>query len=204
MRTLASIAAALALASTSGCKQPESQLKLKLPANCQDETNLRCVNYIQFTAGGDESSSRCIRTPVALDNLCDLARIAEGQEVFRLPPETALPLRIEGLRVFPAIGCTSVDCPPKKVFSGSTIGSVTEKLKIGDFVGQVLELPVTVDQPCGPPEEFYSLPDGGAGTCAEVCHSPDLVVCDHVEQGCLCLPVPGSPVFQDGGAGPVD
>ena len=69
--------------------------------------------------------------------------------------------------------------------------------KVGDFVGGVIELPVTVIQPCGDPEEFFSLPPDG-GTCAEVCHAPNLVVCDHVSGGCLCKKLPDQPASRTG------
>jgi hypothetical protein len=196
----------VALALLGGCKQPQAHLKLKFPLDsdggtCSDQTNLRCVNYLQFSTGGDESSSHCQRLPISLGNLCDLARVAEGQEVFKLSPDTLLPIKIEGLRVYPATGCSSVECLPKKVFSGTTVGGTGQK--IGDYVGGVIELPVTVTMPCGDPEEFFSLPPDG-GTCAEVCHAPDLVVCDHVSGGCLCKKLPDTPVFQDGGQDAVD
>ena len=204
MKTLA--VGLFAFAIVAGCKQPQAQLKLKFPpdssgAGCEQQTNLRCVNYLQFTTGGDENSSHCQRLPISLDNLCDLARVAEGQEVFKLSPDTLLPITMDGLRVYPATGCSSVECQPKKVFTGTTVGGMGQK--IGDFVGGVIELPVTVSQPCGDPEEFFSLPPDG-GTCAGVCHAPDLVVCDHVQGGCLCKKLPGMPVFQDGGQDAVD
>jgi hypothetical protein len=195
------LVAVFALALIGGCKQPQTHLKLKFPldadgGSCSDQTNLRCVNYLQFTTGGDENSSHCQRLPISLDNLCDLGRVAEGQEVFKLSPDTLLPIKIDGLRVYPATGCSSLECLPKKVFSGTTVGGMGQK--IGDYVDGVIELPVTVLQPCGDPEVFFSLPPEG-GTCAEVCHAPDLVVCDHVQGGCLCKKLPSMPVFQDAG-----
>lgn len=201
MKNVATVSLALACAFAAGCKQPQAQLKLKFPTDadggtCSDQTSLRCVNYLQFTTGGDESSSHCQRVPISLANLCDLARVAEGQEVFKLSPDTLLPITLDGLRVYPATGCSSEECKPKKVFTGMTVGGMGQK--IGDYVGGVIELPVTVIEPCGDPEEFFSLPPDG-GTCAQVCHAPDLVVCDHVSGGCLCKALPSSPVFQDGG-----
>jgi len=44
--------------------------------------------------------------------------------------------------------------------------------------------------PCGTPEQFFLLPEGS--TCAEVCHSPDLLVCDNVAGGCLCKQLPSA------------
>ena len=58
----------------------------------------------------------------------------------------------------------------------------------------MIDLPVTVIEPCGLPEQFFFLPDGA--TCAEVCGASP-VVCDHVQGGCLCK---GAPRAFDGGA----
>jgi hypothetical protein len=94
-----------------GCNQRETQLKLQFPAGdagtCEQQTSIKCVNYLQFTVGTGEFSS-CTKVEVVLDNLCDLAKVAAGQELFKLPPETPLPITIEGLRIFPAIGCSSI------------------------------------------------------------------------------------------------
>jgi hypothetical protein len=206
-------AAAFACALVSGCKQPETQLKLVFPSvadggapdgglPCEGQKNLRCVNYLQFIAGsGDQFSSQCRKLDVSLDNLCDLGKFAVGQEILKLPPETSLPIRIEGLRVYPALDCRVSACADKTVFAGTTVGTG----RIGDYVGRVLELPVTLQEPCGPPEEFYPLPDGG--TCEEVC-SPTPVVCDHVAGGCLCEALPGASEIaarrMDGGQGGID
>ena len=187
---------ALALVIGAGCKQPEAQLKLVFPPGgdggapdgglgCESQRNLRCVNYLQFTAGRDEFNSRCTKLDVSLGTLCDLGKAATGQEIFKLPPETPLPIRLEGLRVFPALDCRVSECADKIVFSGTTVGEG----KIGDYVGRVLELAVTVNEPCGPPEQFYPRPDGG--TCQEIC-SPKPVVCDNVAGGCLCEALPSA------------
>jgi hypothetical protein len=192
---------ALLVLACSGCKQPEAQLRLQFPVDvnadggadagtCHAQTSLRCVNYLQFTAGKDEFSSHCTRVEAKLDDLCDLAKVAEGQEVFKLSPDTPLPITIEGLRVYPATGCnSSSECPPRRIFSGTTVMTGT----IGDYKGRAIDLPVKVLEPCGLPEQFFFLPDGG--TCQEVCGlSP--VVCDHVQGGCLCKGAPGT---SDGG-----
>jgi hypothetical protein len=189
-----------------GCKPPEAQLRLQFaggPDACHQQTSLRCVNYLQFTAGMGEFSSHCSRVEVELIDLCDLAKVAEGQEVFKLSPDTPLPITIEGLRVYPAIGCNSSGaCPPRRIFAGTTVGRGT----IGDYTGRVIDLPVTVLEPCGLPEEFFFLPEGG--TCAEVCGTSP-VVCDHVAGGCLCKGPPGSSASSgtggmDGGQGGID
>jgi len=174
------------LALACGCQQRETQLKLQFPGGdagtCEQQTSVKCVNYLQFTVGTGEFSS-CTKVEVVLDDLCDLARVAEGQELFNLPPETPLPIKIEGLRIFPAIGCSSIqECTPRKIFSGTTVGG-GGRGRIGDYAGGVLELPVTMNEACGLPEEFFPLPEGR--TCTEVCGlSP--VICDHVAGGCLC------------------
>jgi hypothetical protein len=193
--TYAVVATAFALALVTGCKQPETQLKLVFPPvgdggagdgglPCEAQTNVRCVNYLQFTAGKDEFESRCTKLDVSLNNLCDLGKAAVGQEIFNLPPETQLPIKIEGLRVFPTLDCHISECADKTVFAGETVGTGT----IGDYAGRVLELPVTVQTPCGPPEEFYFLLPGR--TCQEVC-GMEPVICDDIVGGCLCQ-APGS------------
>jgi hypothetical protein len=182
------VALALALVgSAGGCKQRETQLKLKFPTDggaCDPQQSVKCVNYLQFTAGEGEFSS-CTKVEVVLDDLCDLGKVAQEQEVFNLPPDTLLPITLDGLRIFPAVGCSPTqECQPRKIFSGTTVGGGG---RIGDYAGGVLELPVTMNEACGLAEEFYPLPDGR--TCSEVCGmSP--VVCDHVAGGCLCK---GSP-----------
>jgi hypothetical protein len=198
---------ALLIALACSCKQPEAQLRLQFPVDvdagadagtCHQQTSLKCVNYLQFTAGRDESSSHCSRVEVRLDDLCDLADVAKGQEVFKLSPDTPLPITIEGLRVYPAIGCSSTsECRPRRIFSGTTVMEGT----IGDYKGGVIDLPVTVLEPCGLPEQFFFLPDGG--TCEEVCGTSP-VVCDHVQGGCLCKGAPGTFDAGASGAGGMD
>ncbi|HXU03727.1 MAG TPA: hypothetical protein VN903_22330 [Polyangia bacterium] len=195
-----------------GCKQPQAQLRLRFPVDadagvdagaCYQQTSLKCVNYLQFTAGRDESSSHCNRVEVELGDLCDLAKVAEGQEVFKLSPDTPLPITIEGLRVYPATGCSSTAaCPPRRIFSGTTV----LEGKIGDYRDGVIDLPVTVIEPCGVPEYFYPLPDGGTSTCEQVCGASP-VVCANVEHGCLCRgdPATGNAArAMDGGQGGID
>jgi len=196
------LAAAFLLALACGCKQPQAQLRLQFPIDadagvdagaCYQQTSLKCVNYLQFTVGRDESSSRCNRVEVELNDLCDLAKVAQRQEVFKLSPDTPLPISIEGLRVYPATGCNSTAaCPPRRIFSGTTV----MEGKNGDYADGVIDLPVTVIEPCGLPEYFYPLPDGGTidggvATCAQVCGASP-VVCANVEHGCLCQGDPAS------------
>ena len=88
---------------------------------CQAQTDLKCVNYLQFSAGNDDGfRSGCAPIDVVLGNLCDLVQLAEGQELFKLPPETMLPIRVAGIRVFPAISCNAGTCAAKTIFSGAT------------------------------------------------------------------------------------
>jgi hypothetical protein len=166
------------------CKEREAQLRVTFPeapdgGTCDAQTSLRCVNYLQFTAGaGGDFVSHCMKVDVTLDTLCDLTKLADGTELFKLPPETPLPITLQGLRVYPATSCSSATCAPRLIFAGTT----AETGRIGDWAGAVLDIPVTVAQPCGPPEVFYFLPPGG--TCAQVCEGE--IVCDGVQGGCLC------------------
>ena len=146
-----------------GCKQRETQLKLQFPGSGDggtgdQQTSIKCVNYLQFTVGTGEFSS-CTKVEVVFDDLCDLAKVAEGQELFNLPPDTPLPITIEGLRIFPAIGCGSIQaCTPRKIFSGTTVGGDGRPGRIGDYAGGVLELPVKMNEACGLPGSSSRFP----------------------------------------------
>jgi hypothetical protein len=172
------------LALVSACKEQQTQLRVTFPLHpdagaCDAQTNLRCVNYLQFTTGDTtEFFSRCLKVDVTLENLCDVAKLADGQELFKLPPSTALPITLQGLRVYPATSCSSATCAPRLIFSGRT----AQTGRIGDHAGSVLEIPVVLEEPCGLPEEFFPLPEGG--TCAQVCRGE--IVCEGVQGGCLC------------------
>lgn len=206
------------LVSLTACKEQQTQIRFTFPGGsdggadagaggCQAQTDLKCVNYFQFSAGNDDGfRSGCTPIQFALGNLCDLVQLAEGQELFKLPPETMLPIRVAGVRVFPAISCNAGTCPAKTIFSGATLESGAP---IGNYAGQVLEIPVTVNMPCGTPEQFFLLPEGS--TCTEVCHRPDLLVCDNVAGGCLCKELPSASELaaqqaarMDGGQGGID
>jgi hypothetical protein len=204
-------AAAFALlALSASCKERQAQIRLKFPdtpdaGSCQAQANIRCANFIEFSAGtGKGFRSQCTAIDVTLTNLCDVGKIAEGQELFTLSPDTMLPIRLEGKRVFPAPLCSSGVCPPKTIFAGQT----AETGPIANFEGQVLEIPVTLVRPCGLPEQFFFLPEGS--TCAQLCGSADEVVCDNVQGGCLCAPHPtpsdieARQVRVDGGQGGID
>jgi hypothetical protein len=178
--SLAALASALA-----ACNGPEASLHVVFPPDggaCEAQTSLACVNYLQFTVGvGSGFSSDCLKVDVALDNLCDVEKLARGQQLFKLPPETRLPITLEGLRVFPATSCSADEgCMPRRIFSGTTQASG----KVGDFAGRDLPLEITLEEPCGRPEQFFFLPPGS--TCEELCGSPSLVVCSGVQGGCLC------------------
>jgi len=191
MTKLAALAAFAPLALSVACSDRQTHLKLTFPNSdagpCENQTSVKCVNYLEFTAGDDVSgfSSQCTRVSVSLDTLCDVAKLADGQELFKLSPDTMLPIRLAGIRVFPATGCNAGDCPEKKIFAGQTEETGT----INDFVGQTLTIPVTLVQPCGMPESFFFLPPGS--TCTDLCGAGN-VVCDQVQGGCLCSGLPSA------------
>jgi hypothetical protein len=198
------IAAFALLVLLTACKERQAQVRFNFPGGpdggaggCQAQTDLKCVNYFQFSAGNDDSfRSGCAPIDVVLGNLCDLVQLAEGQELFKLPPETLLPIRVAGVRVFPDTSCNAGDCSARTIFSGET---VERDVPIANYAGQILDIAVTVKMSCGTPEEFYLLPEGS--TCVQVCHSPDLLVCDNVAGGCLCkkLPTPAEVAARQGG-----
>jgi hypothetical protein len=186
---IALFAVALAtLALPAACSERQARIKLTFPdapdgGSCAQQTDIKCVNYLEFSAGDNESgfTSQCVKVDVAIGDLCDVAKLADGQELFKLSPGTSLPIRVEGKRVFPATSCNSGDCPARTIFSGATAVTGT----IGDHAGETLEIPLAVVRPCGFPEQFFFLPPGR--TCAELCGGTDLLVCDGVQGGCLCL-----------------
>ena len=166
------IAAFALLVSLTACKERQAQIRFTFPGGsdggadagaggCQGQGTLRCVNFLQFSTGNGGFSSGCTPLEIALDNLCDLARLAEGQELFKLPPETVLPIRVAGVRAFPADSCIAGTCSARTIFSGATLES---GVPIENYAGQILEIPVTLKGTCGTPEEFYLLPEGS--TCA--------------------------------------
>jgi len=172
------------------CQERETRIRLKLDVPdagaCAAQTNVSCANYIEFSAGDANGfRSQCTRIDLRLMSLCDVARLAEGQELFKLSPETELPIMLEGKRVFPATSCNSGVCPAKTIFSGQT----AETGPIGNYAGQVLEIPVTVLRPCGGPESFFFLPEGS--TCEQLC-GVGRVACDGVQGGCLCEGLPSA------------
>jgi hypothetical protein len=193
-------ATALALlALLAGCQARETRIRLKLDVPdagaCANQTNVACANFIEFSAGDATGfRSQCTRIEVRLSTLCDVAQLAEGQELFKLSPETELPLMLEGKRVFPATSCNSGDCPAKTIFSGQT----AETGPIGNYAGQVLEIPVTVLHPCGGPESFFFLPPGS--TCEQLCGAGQ-VACDGVQGGCLCKGLPSAADIASGQGG---
>jgi hypothetical protein len=189
-------ALALALAVDVACKSKEVQIEIVVPPLngrvCSTYTDLACVNYLEFTViGQTTSSSHCVVVPMgALGNLCDVAALAEGRELFSLPPETPLPIEVRGKRVFPAETCGTRQCD-KTVFVGQT-GSG----RIGDYVDRPLELTLSMAGACGQSEEFFTLPDGG--TCVDVCGGQSNIICDGVAGGCVCKS------RMDGGQGGID
>ena len=194
--TLAALVPLLALAGA--CKAPETQLNLVVPAidggACDTFTSLACVNYVEFSVPSATGfTSHCVKVNVELTNLCDVTKLADGHELFKLSPETSLPISVEGRRVFPAVSCDGPpDCPSKPIFRGSTVAEG----RIGDYNGRTLDLTINMIAPCGPPEQFFFPPEGG--TCAEICGAQANVICDGVAQGCLCRDPMSS------GQGPID
>ncbi len=183
----AMVATAMLAGVVSGaCKAPETQLNLVVPpidgGACDTFTSLACVNYVEFSVPSAIGfTSHCVKVNVELTNLCDVTKLADGHELFKLAPETALPISVEGRRVFPAVSCDGPpDCPSKPIFRGSTVAEG----RIGDYNGRALDLAINMIAPCGPPEQFFFPPEGG--TCAEICGGQGNVICDGVAQGCLC------------------
>ena len=92
--------------SRAGCKQPEAQLRLQFPVDvdagadagtCHQQTSLKCVNYLQFTAGDGAGSAATARASRSRWTTCAIsAKVAEGQEVFKLSPDTPLPITTRG------------------------------------------------------------------------------------------------------------
>ena len=175
---------------------PETRINLIVPSidggGCGAFADIACVNFLEFRARNlTASTSRCVKVDVELTNLCDVASLPDGRELFKLPPETPLPIEVQGKRVFPADGCGSSDCN-KIVFRGTTTGVG----HLGDYAGRQLDLTLTMVGSCGESEEFFFRPDGG--TCAEICGTQSDVICDGVASGCLCT------AHVDGGQGGID
>jgi hypothetical protein len=138
-----------------------------------------CVNFLEFKVDNSgEFSTHCIKLTQEILSLCDLKLVADGRELFKIDPNSEVKISVRGLRVFPATSC-DVDptstCQNRVIFAGST-----DLVRIGDLVGGLLELPVTVSEPCGPPEQWF---EKGDQSCADIC---DVVVCDGIQGGCLC------------------
>jgi hypothetical protein len=190
----AAVVVALLLAGASACRNQETPLNIVIPVidggACSVHTDVACVNYLEFkVTTATAATSHCVELGQALDNLCDVGNLPDGRELFKLPPETQLPITVEGKRVFPAKSCGKNQCD-KVIFRGTTAEG-----RLGDYVGRPLELAVTMVGSCGESEEYYAL-DGG--TCAQVCGGESNVVCDQVSMGCLCKP------RRDGGQGGID
>jgi hypothetical protein len=183
------------LASATACKSQEAPLNVVIPVidggTCSAHTDIACVNYLEFKVTRPTSStSHCVELDFVLTDLCDVAKLADGRELFKLPPDTELPITVEGKRVFPAKSCGLNQCD-KIIFRGTT-----GEGRIGDYIGRPLELVLNMVGSCGLSEDFFPLPDGG--TCAQVCRGQSEVVCDQVSNGCLCKS------SMDGGQGGID
>jgi hypothetical protein len=196
MRASLGVLVAALLGSASACKTPETRINLIVPSidgGCGAFADIACVNFLEFRARNSQTTStnRCVKVDLELTNLCDVASLPDGRELFKLPPETPLPIEVQGKRVFPADSCGSSDCN-KIVFRGTT----TDIGRLGDYAGRQLDLTLTMVGSCGESEEFFFRPDGG--TCAEICGTQTDVVCDGVQNGCLCKS------HADGGQGGID
>lgn len=185
-------AAALALlALVAGCRSPRSSLQVVIAGDagtCEpmdagadagaSNSQLHCVNFLQFRVDDGRSfSTYCVKLEKRLETMCDLAKIADGRELFKLDPDANVSISVQGLRVFPATSCDrDAVCPAREIFAGNT-GAV----RIEDTVGGSIELPVAMTKDCGLPEVYYPKPSGM--TCESVCRTK--VVCDF-QGGCLC------------------
>ena len=129
-------AAAFALLVLStACKERQTQIRFTFPGGSDggadarrrwlpgaDRTQVRQLPPV-LRWQRDGFRSGCAPIDVVLGNLCDLVQLAEGQELFKLPPETMLPIRVAGVRVFPAVSCKAGTCAAKTIFSGATVES---------------------------------------------------------------------------------
>lgn len=153
-------------------------------AACSEFADLRCVNFLAFDlldVQSGEILGHCVRVTAPLDDLCEVAELATGAEVFRVDPDEEVRLSVRGLRVYPATSCqTLAGCPARELFTGQS-GAV----RLGDLPDGRLELPLDSAAACGPREEFYPRPEGR--TCDQICGGTDRVVCDGLAGGCLCL-----------------
>lgn len=186
--------AALLLACLAACKNQEMQLKILTPpidggGACNAYTDLACVNYLEFRVLSNPPAF-CVALDVSLNDLCDVEKLANGSDVFKLPPETRLPIAVLGKRVFPAGSCGSNKCD-KLLFRGETGPGF-----VRDYIGRTLELTIDMAGSCGKSENFFFLPDGG--TCVDVCGGESKIVCANVGGGCLCE------ADVDGGQGGID
>ena len=165
------------------CRPQQMELTIVLgDAGCPP-VNLKCVNFLQFSSG---FSTHCIQLTEGetLDTLCDLQKVANGQELFKLSPDTELIIEMKGLHVYPATSCDyDVTCPPRIVFKGST-GS--QSVRVGDLAGGAVPLQVVMVAPCPAGSEQWYRPPRPDEPCSAVCY-PGEVECDGVQGGCLCF-----------------
>ena len=194
--TRLALASLLALLCLGACKAQETQINVVIPSidggTCSTYRDISCVNYLEFkVTTATASTSRCVEVETPLADLCDVGKLSDGRELFKLPPETLLPITVEGKRVFPAKSCGANLCD-KIVFRGATTGTG----RLGDYVGRPLDLALNMVGPCGLSEDFFALPDGG--TCPAVCGGESEVICDQIPMGCLCKS------HRDGGQGGID
>jgi hypothetical protein len=189
-------AAALALlAFAAGCRSSQSDLQIVIAGDagaCESvdagadagasKSQLHCVNFLRFRVeDGSSFSTYCIKLEPEkrLETLCDLAKVADGRELFKLDPNAKVAISVQGLRVFPTTSCDpDARCPAREIFAGDT-GTV----RIKDSAGGSIELPVAMTQSCGASEEYFPKPSGSA--CVSICETAAKVVCD-LPGWCLC------------------
>ena len=172
------------LLAASACSQSQPSILFNLDAgaiqmygdagmgSCAQVTDLGCVNHVryEFTTTTGELMSLCRPVGRKLASLCDLASLGGDVEV----PADTRDITVSGVRVFPADSCEDTpQCKTRTIFSAH-----------GDDTGLpvLLDVYLAHDEPCGPPEQYFPLPDGQS--CGDVCAAG--VVCS-LDTGCLCL-----------------
>lgn len=176
-----------ALLGAAACARPQLQLTpvfevttdAGVPLECAAFADLACVNFIKFQIeeeGNLTPPTDCITVDQRLTNLCDVAQLARGTEIFRYDLDARVKVKMWGLRVFPATSCEIVpECPPRSLFDGAT-----EEFDL-DRSGDV-PLRITFAQGCGAKEVYR--PRGGRD-CFTVCDFTE-PRCE-LRDGCVCL-----------------
>jgi len=174
------------------CRPQQMELEIVLPGDggCPP-VDLSCVNYLQFKVSevsevnGKKTTNfttHCIMLKEELHSLCDLQKVAVGQELFKLSPDNSVSIEMRGIRVYPATSCDyDVTCPPYLAFSGTT---GTER-QVSELAGGELPLPVELLKPCRAGIEKW-FPAKPGQQCTVGCEGGE-VECDGIQGGCLCF-----------------